>query len=95
MLTYKLAEELGGALDKLEELAQTKIKTKESEAEERGLKAFVAETATHNLQELLGCWFTIRREYEPLLNVLAVMTKRVQGVLAIKLPANEKTTNEG
>lgn len=90
LLSYKKAEELAGALSRLHELAETKITTKESNAEAAGLKRFVADEAPKHLNEFLGCWFIIRREYEPLLNTLAIMAKRVQAIVSVKLPPPEE-----
>jgi hypothetical protein len=80
-LTFKQAEELGGALARLAELGESKIVTKEIETERAALQRFVATTATEHITDLLGAWFTVRRQYEPLLLTIAGIAKQVGGIL--------------
>lgn len=86
LLTYEIAEKIAGALERLHVLQQNKIVSTEIAAEIRGQQQFLADETPKYINELLGCWFTIRREYEPLLTILATMSKRVQGILSVKPP---------
>jgi hypothetical protein len=86
-LTMEAANQLGGALQRRAELSALTILTKETEAELRALGSFIAETITDNAAELLGCWFTVRREYEPLLKAFASVAFRVSGILSYPVAA--------
>ena len=81
-LTFKQAEELGGALARLAELGDSKIITKENEAERNTLQRFVTTTAVECLPDLLGAWFTVRRQYEPLLLAISGVVHQVGGIIA-------------
>ena len=50
--------------------------TKEGEAELRGHTQFIEATASRHASELLGCWFAVRNEYEPLIRALGMLLKR-------------------
>jgi hypothetical protein len=84
-LTFKQAEELGGALARLQELGETKIITKEIETERAALERFISTTFREHALELLGTWMTVRRMYEPLLLSIAGVAKQVQGILNSKV----------
>jgi hypothetical protein len=82
LLTRKDAIELGGALARWHELRNTAIKTPTSDAELKGLTEHIAQTLIQHADEFVGCWFTIRDEYEPVLNLLARVTQRVSHINA-------------
>lgn len=82
LLTRKDAIELGGALARWHELRNSTIKTPTSDAELKGLTEHIATTLVEHADEFVGCWFTIRDEYEPVLNLLARVTQRVSHINA-------------
>jgi hypothetical protein len=86
-LSMQKANEIAGAIARRFELKGTKIVTKENEAELRGLDQFLSNALTEHVEELLGCWFTIRREYEPLLQTFAQVAYRVGAIINRQAPA--------
>ena len=80
-LTFEIANQVAGALQRLEELAAYEIKLPAHEAEIRGNHEFLANTFINHGAEFLGCWFTVRREYEPALKAIASVAFRVRAIL--------------
>lgn len=81
-LTKQKVSELAGAFARLQELSQSTISTPTSEAEKKGLTEFVGQILFEHAPEFIGCWFTVRQEYEPLLNIFAVAGRRIAGINA-------------
>lgn len=79
-LTLAQATQLGGALARLNELRDQKIQTPTAEAEMNGLMEFVANTFLRHADEFIGCWFTIRQEYEPMIRGFSQIFSRVESV---------------
>lgn len=82
LLTRQEVVQLGGALQRLEELASYEVKTAAHEAEIRGLHEYLANTFLNHAKEFLGAWFTLRNEYEPLLSVFGTVALRVSNIIA-------------
>lgn len=80
-LNAQIIEQLAAQLNRLSELSQHKIISRNDEAEKAGIHAFLAEHFVVFGSELLGCWYTVRGEYEPLLRVITAVTARVAGQL--------------
>jgi hypothetical protein len=81
-LTFEIANSVAGALSRLEELAAYSVKLPAHDAEIRGTHEFLANTFINHGAEFLGCWFTVRREYEPALKAIAQVAFRVRAILA-------------
>lgn len=68
---------------RLRELGQSKIITKDSDAEMKMITFYLHKAAYQHLNEFLGCWFVVHREYEPLMNSLGPLVSRcVHGVMS-------------
>jgi hypothetical protein len=78
MMTEKLANEIGGALQKIEELTAKTIVEKSDEAERLGNEQFLQRVLREHAFELLSCWFTMTKQYKPL----------IQGFASLLLHAN-------
>lgn len=81
-LTAKDAEQIGGALQRLHELRNQSIQTPTQDAEIAGLVEFLAPRLMEHAHELLGMWYVVRHEYEPLVNNIARILNRVNVVQA-------------
>ena len=82
LFTRNEAETLGNAVARWHELRDNIIKTPTSDAELKGLTEFIATQAVEHIDELIGCWFTIRDEYEPILNLISRVGQRVNSINA-------------
>lgn len=87
-LDFKSANEIAGAFARLSELQGGTILTSTTEAELRGLKDYLSTALLNHAAEFLGCWFTVRQEYEPLLKAFSSVAYRVQGILS-RAPASD------
>lgn len=94
-LSTEIAIQLGGALAKVAELENLSIVTKESEAELRGLKSFINDTLHEYANDLLGAWFVVRQEYEPLVNGVSRLLFRASSLNApqVSAPGDETASN--
>lgn len=81
-LNFDSVAEIAGALGKLQELRAFTLKSPENEVEARGLAEFLTNSFLNHGEEFLGCWFTVRREYEPFLKAVSSIAYRVRGVMA-------------
>jgi hypothetical protein len=82
--------ELAGAVHRLNELQSLSILSKDTEAELRGLQAYLTTTVTKFAPELLGAWAAVHNEYEPIIRAFAVLTSRVKPFLVPQpVPTNE------
>lgn len=77
-LDYDTCTKIGGALNRLEELKTSKIATKKGETEAMQLVEFLSETLIKHAKELVGCWFVIKGEYEPLIRASVPLFQRLQ-----------------
>ena len=84
------AHQLGEAITRWYELRDQAIKTPTSDAEIKGLTEFIANTLMTHAHEFLGCWFTIRDEYEPAINFIARIGTRVEHVRQLMDIANRQ-----
>ncbi len=80
-LTPKTINEIGGALQRLAELKQKSIITKEDDQERAATERYIQEQAVLHLNELVACWVAVRQEYEPLLAAVTTVASRVLSVL--------------
>jgi len=74
------AHQLGEAVARWYQLRDQAIKTPTSDAEIKGLTEFIANTLMTHAHEFVGCWFTVRDEYEPAINLLARVGTRIDHV---------------
>ncbi len=80
-LDIKLANQIGGAIHRLNELAEKKIIEQGDAAEKRGQIAFLQEHLLAHANELLASWFTMEMEYRPLLQSLATVLSHTGDII--------------
>src|SRR5579859_7654569 len=81
-LEFNEAIKIGGALERLAYLSQQSVITREAEAETRGLNQHLDGVAKQYLPELLGAWFVVETEYDPLVGSIAALLRRSGAVNA-------------
>jgi hypothetical protein len=86
-LNVKAATEIGGALERWHALRANKIATPTADAELAGLTEYLANQLLTYAPELLGCWFVVRNEYEPLVNSAFTLLSRVDAMRAQRAQA--------
>lgn len=81
VLDINVATRIAGALDHLNQLDLEKVVTPTSEATKRALNAFLSNAFRKHGGELLGAFFSLKGEYEPLIGTLAILFRRVNGTI--------------
>ena len=81
-LTIDIANQIGGALQRLNEIGSATIIDPKNEAEQRALVTYLGSTLPQYANELLTCWFVIRTEYQPLVNSCAAILRRATAPIA-------------
>jgi hypothetical protein len=79
-LNRPVAGDLVATLQKLRAIYTSKIETRESEAEKVGLTEHLATGLIRHADELLGCWFAVKEEYEPLTMGMAGLLRRASKI---------------
>jgi hypothetical protein len=79
-LTPQEANRIAHALAQLHELEDAVIATPTSDAQKKGLREFIANSFLKHAGTFLGCYFTVKGEYEVLVNALALAFRRVDGI---------------
>jgi hypothetical protein len=93
-LTFEAAQKLGGAIQRLSELAAAPVITPTSEAEQKGLVQFLQAELFKYANELVGSWFVMHTEYEPLIGCVASLLSRANGVLSRNAAAQQAPAPE-
>lgn len=83
-LTMDQFTELAGAVNRMQELQDYSILTKEKEAEKRALEGYLIQSFVRFAPELLGSWLTVNREYRPIMQAFALVLERSQDILGVK-----------
>jgi hypothetical protein len=70
--------------------ADSKIITldKNAEAEKAGLREYIKNQMFEYSGHLMGCWFAVKNEYEPLCNAAASIINRAEGIRAQRKAAD-------
>lgn len=82
------------AINRLTQLSGTegdsKIITldKNAEAEKAGLREFLKNQLFEHAGFLMGCWFAVKNEYEPLCNTMASILNRAHAIQALRAKAD-------
>lgn len=76
-ITAEEANKARNALLRLNALNESKIITKDGDAEKRMVSDFLNKFVGAHVNELLGCWFVMHYEFEPLLGALAPIVARL------------------
>ena len=98
-LTEKIVSEMGGALQRIEELSTKAIIETSDAAERRGLEQFLTRALLEHAPELLGSWVTVRQEYAPLVRGFASLIKNADSILvrpqtSVRVPKPECCASE-
>ena len=80
-LNIHVVTRIAGALDQLQQLEAQSVVTPTSEAQKRALRAFLTKSFLAHGSELLGAYFSLKGEYEPLIGTLAILFRRVTGTI--------------
>lgn len=84
-------DQLAGALGRLEDIKNLSAlsTTREVEAEALGLVEFLSKELIDHAPEMLGCWFVVKAEYEPLCNALVPMVNRCNSIISQRIAQQE------
>lgn len=101
-LTADICQQLGGALARLNEIKDANIivnvhgvsqnDARKTEQECRDLIEFLSVTLIKHAAELVGCWFVVKGEYNPLIQSLVPLVQRVNANLAAQEKRNTPPT---
>jgi hypothetical protein len=61
-----------------------------SEAEKAGLREYIKNQLFEHAAYVLGCWFAVKSEYEPLCNAFASIANRAKSIQAQRAAASEQ-----
>jgi len=89
-LPLEKGKQLIDSLTRLRQLADSKLGTldKNAEAEQRGTIEFVRSQLFDHAEHLLGCWWAVQNEYQPLCNAVASMLTRANAIQAQRAAAD-------
>jgi len=77
-LTMEKAARLAGAIRRKKVLMSQKISTAQKDAELRGINALLVTELMNHADELVGSWFGIHNEYQPIVDALTALFARIQ-----------------
>lgn len=80
-LDFPQINQAAAAFTRFVELREQTVATPTSEAEIRGLAEFLSTFFINHAAEFLGNWITVRTEYQPLVQVLSPLFRRVHGFM--------------
>jgi len=89
-LTEEVATQLAGALQRLNELGDSKIINPAHEAEITGTRQYIARELPKYAAELLGNWFVLRNEYEPLIQGFSGLMGRAGAIINARNAQNNQ-----
>lgn len=81
VLDINVATRIAGALDQLNQLDAQKVLTPTTGATKRALEGFINQAFRKHGGELLGAFFSLKGEYEPLIGSLAILFRRVNATI--------------
>lgn len=79
-LSHQTVNTLAGAVAQLVDIESRVIKQPNDDKLAKELKVFIANTMIKHSQEFIGCWFTVRVEYEPLCQTIAHVLGHVDAI---------------
>lgn len=83
------------AIKRLNQLQTAKIVTKNDDAERAGLEKFISSSVLQHASVLLGCWYAVKTEYEPLIGAFAHLQARAAAVMGMRVAQQQHDTAEG
>lgn len=98
LLTADTCQKIGGALARLNEIKDAQVivtlhgasnDPKKTEQECRDLIEYLSVTLIQHATELIGCWFVVKGELQPLIQALMPLVYRVNANLAGQEKRNE------
>jgi len=81
VLTVEQFEKIAGALQELKAIKKSAVINPNNEAQAQGLISFLADEFITHGEEFLGCYVAVKKEYEPLINLVARVQYRVSDVI--------------
>lgn len=93
-LTKEKAARMAHAIRRLKILQASKIATANKDAELRGIQTMLLTELPKHADELLGCWFAIHREYEPLVESAAALIRRANQVNMERAVASQRQQSQ-
>lgn len=79
-LSMQAVNTLAGAIAQLVDLESKAIVQPNDDKLKKELKNFIANTMVKHSQEFIGCWFTVRIEYEPLCQTISHVLGHVDAI---------------
>lgn len=79
-LSTQAVNALAGAVAQLVDIESRAIVQPNDEKLKKELRAYIANTMAKHAQEFIGCWFTVRMEYEPMCNTIANVLRHVDAI---------------
>lgn len=83
-LDRNVGMQLIDAIHRLNQLSSSVIVNKNDDAEKAGLEKFLYTGLVAHASVLLGCWFTVKTEYEPLVNCFSHLLERANGLTELR-----------
>lgn len=87
-LNLEQAGRMAHAIRRRRFLREWTVATAERDAELRGIEAFLAVELNKHADELVGCWFGVHTEYEPLIEVVAALLRRAEDATQRRIAAS-------
>lgn len=94
VLDLKIMGEIAGALNRFRELSALEVQTPAHAAEITGTVQYLSQTFLDYGEQFLGAWFTVRQEYQPLIQAFSTLAFRVNGVLNAKRASGQPAVGE-
>jgi hypothetical protein len=81
-ITRQEIQQLGENYARFVYLQNATIKQPKDDAEIAGLVSYLGRFFIDHASEFIGSWFAVRNEYEPLIGLVAAITRRASGLIA-------------
>jgi len=93
-MTPELGQQIGGALQRLNEIKAIDKPTDDQKKEAEGLVSWLSEQLITHASQLVGCYFVATFEYTPLVNALGGVFSRHMEVFQQKMRAIAKASKK-
>jgi len=79
-LSMQIVNNLASAVAQLVDIESRTVVQPNDDKLKRELRQFIANIFLKHKEEFIGCWYTVRNEYEPLCNTVANVLSHVDGI---------------
>lgn len=93
-LELEKGKQIIDSIDRLAQLQSMKDKTPNDTAEANGLVEFLKNALFEHAASLMGCWYAVRTEYEPLCNAFAHIASRADSINRQKAAIERKVRGQ-